>query len=138
MKIITKSSSETKKIGKKIGAKLKAGDVVALFGELGAGKTTLVGGIVEGLGGNAQDVSSPTFSLVNEYKGRHKIFHMDWYRLKKLKGSDAAMIQEYFSKEHIVLIEWPERGKDLLPKKHMEIFLEHQNENQRRLSVTTA
>ena len=119
------SSVQTRKIGAKIGALLRPGDVVALWGELGSGKTTLVKGIAGALGVDEREVSSPTFVLVNEYEGKHKIYHIDWYRLDLVSGADASLAEECFGSDAVTLVEWAERGQALLPPDRLEIRLKH-------------
>jgi tRNA threonylcarbamoyladenosine biosynthesis protein TsaE len=141
MKIIIESSSaaRTKAIGRKIGAFLEPGDVVALSGELGAGKTTLVKGLAKGLGlKNEADVSSPTFTLVNEYPGRAKIYHMDWYRLENPEGDDEELISECLSGDGVSLIEWPEKARKLLPRRRLSIGLKHVSPKKRRLEIRSS
>ena len=134
--IKTHSAAETKKFGKKFGGLLRAGDVVALEGELGAGKTTLVKGIAKGLGVQSERaVSSPTFVLIHEYQGREKIYHLDWYRLKSVKDADAELAEECFSSNAVALVEWPKRGKPLLPKQRIEIELSHDGGSSRKIKL---
>src|SRR3990167_1943308 len=113
---VSKSPSETKKIGIGIGHLLRENDVVVLEGDLGTGKTTMVKGIAKGLGiSNEREVSSPSFVLIHEYPARKKIYHMDWYRLKSVEGVDASLAEECFNAEGVTLVEWAERGKNILP-----------------------
>ena len=126
MKFLSLTANQTKKCGAKIGKLLEPGDVVAINGELGAGKTTLVKGIAKGLGFKESDVVSPTFSLINQYAGSVNINHIDWYRLDKVTGPDAGLAEECFSSlDAITLVEWAERGKKILPKERIEIKLSH-------------
>ena len=134
IKRMTSSPAETKKIGKTLGKFLRAGDVLALAGELGAGKTTLVQGIAKGLGVmDEKSVSSPTFVLTHEYQGREKIYHLDWYRLSRVRGADAEMAEEYFSSGAVTLVEWPEKGKSLLPPQTVFVEILHRGNNRRAL-----
>ena len=131
------SPTQTRKIGENIGHLLKAGDVVALTGDLGTGKTTLVKGIAKGLGVRDEEkVLSPSFVLIHEYDGHKKIYHIDWYRLEHVEGADARLAEECFSQEAVTLIEWAERGKDFLPKEHIEIRLEHKSPEERVIKVS--
>ncbi len=137
IKVETNSAKETQKIGKKIGASLKAGDVVALEGPLGAGKTTLVKGIAEGLGvKDKKEVVSPTFVLVHEYEAREKIYHIDWYRLKNVEGQDRMLAEECFDSKAVTLVEWAERGKEIFPKKHIRISLKYKGPEKRLIQVS--
>lgn len=132
------SENDTKRIGEAIGARLKPGSVVALSGELGAGKTTLVKGIAKGLGvRDENDVSSPTFTLIHEYKGRCPVFHIDWYRLAAVSGPDEDMAGECIDRiDAVTLVEWAERAPELLPKDALRIRLEHRGEHERRITVS--
>lgn len=132
----SQSAQDTIKIGQEIAKTLKPGDVVVLSGELGAGKTTLVKGIAKGLGvKNESEVSSPTFALIHEYRGRVKIYHLDWYRIDKVQGDDAEMAEECFASEGITFVEWPERGKGVLPKKYTSIRIQHKGPSEREIHV---
>ena len=134
--LTTHSSAETQKVGKELAKRLVSGDVVALRGPLGAGKTTLVKGIAKGLGlRSAKLVSSPTYVLIHEYQGRKKIYHLDWYRLKTVRNSDAEFAEECFDSDGVTLIEWPERGKQLLPKRTTHVTLHHKGPTQRQIRI---
>lgn len=133
---ISRSAEETQSIGHQIAQQLRSGDVVALRGELGAGKTTLVKGIACGLGvSSVEEISSPTYVLIHEYQGRQKVYHLDWYRLEAVLGADAALAQECFDSKGITLVEWPERGETLLPQPHWQINLKHQDEKTRKIEM---
>ena len=111
--ITTRSPVETIALGRRIGCALTGGGVVALIGNLGAGKTCLIKGIAGGLGVEQDDlVASPTFVLVNEYvtaDGRLQIYHIDAYRLESLAEFEALGIEEYIGPDSVVLIEWADR-----------------------------
>ncbi len=107
---------ETRALGQQFAAFFAPGDVVALSGELGSGKTCFVQGVVEGLGGKRDDVSSPTFTIAHEYDARIPVYHMDLYRLASLAEARAAGLMEYFERaDGVCLVEWPERVAGLLP-----------------------
>lgn len=134
--MLSRSSAETKKIGSRIGRALRSGDVVALRGPLGSGKTTLVKGIARGLGhGSEKDVLSPTFVVIHEYTGREKIYHLDWYRLSSVRGVDRQLAEECFSSKAVTLVEWPEKGEALLPKDRIEVTLAHRGEDSRSIRI---
>ena len=136
-KWVSGSETQTKKIGEQLGKSLIAGDVVALYGELGAGKTTMVKGIVRGLGAKTgTQVSSPTYVVIHEYEGKLKIYHLDWYRLKSVAGVDAALAEECFYSNGVTLVEWPERGERLLPDHRVEVRLKHQGPVTRAIEVS--
>ena len=106
----THSSDDTLSLGKKIGQHLETGDIVFLFGDLGAGKTTLTQGIAQGLGVNRDEyVRSPTFTLVNEYRSEVPVFHVDLYRIASSHELEDLGLEEVFSGEGISIIEWAEK-----------------------------
>ena len=110
---ISHSPEETESLGEQLGRVARHGLVIALTGELGAGKTQLVKGIARGLGSAAR-VHSPTFTLVNEYgDGRLKLFHLDLYRLETPGQILAAGLEEFFQPDGVAVIEWAERIYDL-------------------------
>ena len=110
--VVTANEAETSSIGERIASQLTAGDVVLLYGELGAGKTAFVRGLARGLGAPADDVSSPTFTIVQEYSGGRLVLqHVDLYRLTPVEAADLGL-DEMVSGETVVAIEWPERWHD--------------------------
>ncbi|HID05519.1 MAG TPA: tRNA (adenosine(37)-N6)-threonylcarbamoyltransferase complex ATPase subunit type 1 TsaE [Armatimonadetes bacterium] len=115
-------------LGRCIAQHLKLGDVLALYGPLGAGKTTLVQGIARGL--NVQKpVISPTFIMVREYHGRMPLFHVDAYRLEDVEASgveEQIGFSDYFARNGIVIIEWADRIHELLPSERLDIALAHE------------
>jgi tRNA threonylcarbamoyladenosine biosynthesis protein TsaE len=134
--IITKSADETIELGKKIGAFLLPNDVVCLTGTLGAGKTTLIQGIADGAG--VKDyVTSPTFIIINEYKGRIPFFHVDLYRLDNVEQIEDLGIEEYFERGGVCVIEWAEKLGELKPKKCHEIEIEIVSERERKICVSS-
>ncbi len=133
MKIVTNSTEETIKLGKKVGRYLKSGDVLGLIGELGSGKTTLVKGIASGLGVREKDnVSSPSFVLIKEYSGRFPLFHLDLYRLNNLKDIEYLGVEEYLFNDGVCVIEWAEKMKMLLPD-YLQVDLAIKGENIREI-----
>ncbi len=128
MTITTHSSDETRRLGKVLGQVLAAGDVLLLSGALGAGKTTFSKGVAVGLGIDAE-VTSPTFTLVQEYSGKVPLIHMDLYRLYAENGEpDFASLAElgwedYLEEDSVVLIEWPQAVMDSIPDAlQIEVF----------------
>ncbi|MFA4831574.1 MAG: tRNA (adenosine(37)-N6)-threonylcarbamoyltransferase complex ATPase subunit type 1 TsaE [Patescibacteria group bacterium] len=143
MKYVSHSTKKTIKIGKKIAAKFKGGDIVMLFGDLGAGKTTLVKGIAEYFGINPNDVVSPTFTLMQVYEIRHtkydirKLVHIDTYRLKNEEQLIEIGAEDYLGDENTVcLVEWPEKLVSLLEsKKILNIKIERVEESERVIKI---
>jgi tRNA threonylcarbamoyladenosine biosynthesis protein TsaE len=132
--VVTTSEEETASAGERLGATLNAGDVVLLYGELGAGKTAFVRGLARGLGAPEADVSSPTFTLVQEYAGRATLYHVDLYRLEPREVDDLGL-EELVSGDGVVAIEWAERWQGR-PDDAIEVRLEHAGEDHRRIAVT--
>ncbi len=124
MEIETQSPEETQKVAEELGRRLKPGEVVLLFGELGAGKTTFVQGLARGLGVSEDYyIQSPTFALINEYPGRIPLFHIDLYRLEPEDVYDLGL--EELASQGILVIEWSERlpfslGKEI--RVHLKIL----------------
>ena len=122
MKVITNSPVETRRLGEKLGRLLAPGDLIALTGELGAGKTVLVQGIAAGLG-IEDTVTSPTFLIIKEYPGKIPLYHIDAYRLA---GPDELLdlgYEEYFFGQGVTVIEWADLILDLLPPAYLRIDL---------------
>ena len=122
--ITTESDQDTIRVGKEIGRLLLEGDVVGLVGELGSGKTWLTKGIALGLGVNHKTVvTSPSFTLVNQYQGRATLFHMDVYRLESLDEVLSAGIEEAIHSGGVVLLEWADRWPEILPEQALMVKL---------------
>lgn len=139
MLITSKSEKETINFGEKIARRLKPGDLVALSGDLGAGKTTLVKGIAKGLGvKDYRHVNSPSFVLVKEYKGKIPLYHFDIYRLNKLKDIEDIGYEDYLGRRGVVVIEWARKMGRILPKKYLEISLKIKSPSQRLISTKKA
>jgi tRNA threonylcarbamoyladenosine biosynthesis protein TsaE len=134
--MISNSIDKTIEIGAKLGKKLKPGDVIALVGDLGAGKTVLTKGIARGLGvKNVRYVNSPTFVIIKEYKGRMPLYHFDLYRLNKSSVLDAENFEEYFYGDGVTVVEWADKIRKLLPKRHVEVRLSVAGEGKRKIEI---
>ena len=132
----SKSPSETIRIGKTIGSSLQAGDVVALMGELGAGKTQFIKGLAQGVGvGKSVYVSSPSFTLINEYKGEIPFYHIDLYRLEEEKEAEELGLEEYFHGEGITAIEWADRIPSLLPSELLRVQIHYIGKQTRSIAL---
>ncbi len=142
MELFTHSEGETIQAGKQIANSLKAGDIVLLFGNMGAGKTTMTKGIAQGLG-IQKHITSPTFPLMNVYALNNpdsdikNFVHIDTYRLKNQEELIAIGVEDYLGKpDTITLIEWPEKIQELLSNKTVKkITLEHVDGESRRLVI---
>jgi tRNA threonylcarbamoyladenosine biosynthesis protein TsaE len=120
---LSSSSLETIQTGERIGRKLRAGDVVAISGQLGTGKTVIVKGIARALG-IKEDITSPTYTFVNGFHGDIDFYHFDMYRINDPEEVEDLGFFEYFSPESICVIEWADRVADLLPRKRVDIWIE--------------
>ena len=117
---VTGSDQETVRLGRTLGGLLSDGDVVALVGELGSGKTWFTKGLALGLGVSPETViTSPSFTLVNEYQGRSTFYHMDFYRVESLSELLSAGLEEYLYREGVVVMEWADRWPEILPQKRV-------------------
>jgi tRNA threonylcarbamoyladenosine biosynthesis protein TsaE len=132
--IETRDAEETRALGERLGHQLSRGDVVALMGDLGSGKTTLAQGICRGLGVIGV-VNSPSFTIVNEYRGRHPVYHLDCYRLEGRDDLLGLGYEEYFYGDGVCLIEWAEKAAELLPARRIEVHLERQRGNRRKIVI---
>jgi len=131
--IITKSPEETKKLGKEVGKLARPGDLLAFYGELGAGKTCFIQGISQGL--EVKDyVTSPSFTIINEYQGKIPIFHFDLFRLNNAEEILELSYKEYFYGEGLTVIEWAEKIERFLPKEHLKIDIKFKDRYQRTIS----
>jgi len=118
----TAAAEETESLGRRLGGLLRAGDVVALSGDLGAGKTVLARGIATGAGSTAH-VASPTFTLIREYPGPVLLFHIDLYRIDSPVQLGDLGLEEIFDRPAITVVEWAERAGSLLPPEHVWISI---------------
>lgn len=132
IELISHSPSETVKIGKKIGKFFQKGNVIGLSGNLGAGKTTLIKGIAQGLGvDEKQYVRSPSFVLAHQYEGKIPVYHMDLYRLSP-KQTREFEYEEYIFGDGVCIIEWAEKMGEVFTREGLNINLEFLKENQDR------
>ncbi len=131
--IITSSTEQTEEVGRVLGTLLGAGDLVCLFGDLGAGKTHFSYGIALGLQVRDEYITSPTFTFVNEYQGRIPFYHIDLYRLKDPSELESIGFEEYVDSDGATVIEWAERAEDELPDEKLNVYLSHVSENSREI-----
>lgn len=134
MELITDSLEASCRLGKQLGSICEPGDVICLSGDLGAGKTTLVQAIAQGIGvGPEAYVSSPTFAIMHEYQGEPTIYHMDFYRLGSSEEVLELGLDEYLYGEGVVLIEWCERAEDIIPESALYLSLTPVSETSRKV-----
>ena len=136
--IVSQSVEKTIDIGREIGEKLHGGEIFAITGDLGAGKTHLIKGIAAGAGANEQHhINSPTFVLVNEYIGRLDIFHIDAYRIETSAEFEQIGFDDFCYPQSVVLIEWADKIKDILSQVHSCVWIniEHAGETERLINI---
>lgn len=128
----TASADETTAVGAEIAARLSPPAVVMLIGDLGVGKTTMAKGIVAALGvAPAEDVLSPTFSLIHEYDGNPKVYHLDLYRLDTVPEIETLGLEDLWEEPAVVIVEWGEKFDRQLPGERLEVHMEYDGEDAR-------
>lgn len=133
--MLTRSPTQTLRLGREIGRLLRRGDVIALVGELGAGKTQFIKGLARGAGvKKTAYVSSPSFTLINEYVGSIPFYHMDFYRLDE-RDALALGAEEYMQREGITAIEWADRAPSLLPDELLLIHIRYAGQQTRSIEI---
>ena len=135
---LTHSVGETEAFAVELATSLQGGDCIALHGEMGAGKTQFVRGLVRGLGGNGRAVSSPTFVLLNVYDSppiRLAVYHLDAYRVAGGDDFDAIGFPELLAQGGVVVVEWPERVESLLPVHRIEVRITPTGRDSRRIVI---
>jgi tRNA threonylcarbamoyladenosine biosynthesis protein TsaE len=137
MEFIVNNIDETMNIGFQIGKLANSGDIICLIGDLGTGKTHITKGIAKGLGID-EHITSPTFTIVNEYEGRHKLYHFDVYRVNDPDEIEAIGFDEYIFGDAVSIIEWANYIEELIPKEHIKINIEkisNAEENFRKIII---
>jgi tRNA threonylcarbamoyladenosine biosynthesis protein TsaE len=131
---ITTNTEETQKLGESFSKYLKPGNIVALIGNLAAGKTSFVKGVLKGLD-YKYEVTSPTFTLINEYYARSKVIHVDFYREENITRWNELGFQSMINSDSIILIEWADLIPDLLPDIDYKLYFEHNGEDKRKIKL---
>ncbi len=132
---ISHSVDDTEEIAVGLAKMLRAGDVISLYGPVGAGKTHFVKGLAAGLGAEIS-VKSPSFNLINEYPGELPIYHIDFYRLRMPGEIEDLGWTDYLNSDGIVAIEWAEKVRNLLPSATLDVYLEILDENTRKVEIS--
>jgi len=143
--IISNSSDETFALGRELSEKIQKKCVVAIYGNLGAGKTIFAKGIAAGLS-IVDDITSPTFSLMEAYEGNITLYHFDLYRIDDTNEFLNLSFEEYWEEDAVSVIEWPEIAENILPKKRINVYIEYSeyideninentNENTRKITI---
>ncbi len=130
--LTTNSAEETRQVGVLLGRLFEPGDILCMYGDLGAGKTALSQGVALGLNVN-EHVTSPTFTLINEYQGRIPLYHMDVYRLGGPDEMDDLGYEEYFYGDGVTLVEWANLVKEALPAERLDLQIIKRGDNERLL-----
>jgi tRNA threonylcarbamoyladenosine biosynthesis protein TsaE len=135
--VVTHSAEETMELGRTLALELEPPKIVLLRGDLGAGKTTLVKGIAKGFqAAEEEDVTSPTFTLVHEYRGpRVNVYHVDLYRIDTPRQLETLGLDDLLDERSVLLIEWGEKFARLVEERDVEIGLERMGENERRVRI---
>lgn len=137
--VLTHSAEETILRGREIGASVKPPVLILLSGDLGAGKTTLTKGIVSGLGAAPEEeVTSPTFTLVHRYDHGARVYHVDLYRVTDFHDLETLGLEDMFSENAVVIVEWPEKLTLRTDWPIVRIQLEHVSEDTRKISIADA
>jgi len=137
MTTITNSPKETKDLAAVFAEKLKGGEIIALTGPLGAGKTVFVKGLARGLGIPEREVRSPSFVILIEHRqGRLPLFHFDFYRFEKGAEIDTTPFEDCLKAKGVIVVEWPERIADYLPPETRRVSIEVLGRKQRRIRIT--
>jgi tRNA threonylcarbamoyladenosine biosynthesis protein TsaE len=135
--VVSNSPEETIEVGRKVGSQLKGGEVVAVCGALGSGKTHLIKGIASGAGAaESKKVTSPTFVIINEYKGRLDIYHIDAYRLGSISEFEMIGFDDYCQPQSVILIEWADKIESALENiDYIRAELFHAEKSKRKIHI---
>jgi tRNA threonylcarbamoyladenosine biosynthesis protein TsaE len=137
--VVSRSPEETRALGEAIGRHARAGDLIALIGELGSGKTVFVAGLAAGLGVDpAIPVSSPTFTIVHRHLGRLPLYHIDLYRIETPEALATLGLDEYLEGDGVAAIEWAEHGLAMLPEERLTVRLQQIGSEARRIELLSA
>lgn len=131
--VITTDQEQTWRVGEILGERLDAGDTVCLYGDLGAGKTSFSYGIALGLNVQTNYITSPTFTFVNEYKGRVPFYHIDLYRIQDPQELENIGFDQYIETDGVTVIEWAERAEGELPEECLSVYLSYVDEHSREI-----
>ncbi|GAB4539527.1 MAG: tRNA (adenosine(37)-N6)-threonylcarbamoyltransferase complex ATPase subunit type 1 TsaE [Thermodesulfovibrionia bacterium] len=134
MRLISNSEEETRQIGYRLGKRLKRGDVVCLYGGLGAGKTTMLKGIATAIGIDEREITSASFVIIAEHRGRIPLYHIDLYRVSA-KDIYELGLHEYINKDGITVIEWADRAEGELPEYRIDVRIDYEDEGRRVIDI---
>lgn len=135
MKLLSRSPAETETLGYKVGKTLGAGAMVKMYGDLGAGKTTMVKGIARAFGIPADSVLSPSFTIITEYESSPRFLHIDLYRIEGSSDLESTGIWDVIGNDAVTVVEWPEHAGDELPGDAVVIRIEHGKDDEREITI---
>ncbi|MBI5848357.1 MAG: tRNA (adenosine(37)-N6)-threonylcarbamoyltransferase complex ATPase subunit type 1 TsaE [Nitrospirae bacterium] len=135
MKLQSKSPADTEAIGFRLGRLLRAGMLVKLYGELGAGKTTMVKGIALAFGIEKDDVISPSFTIITEYESSPRFYHLDLYRIAGSSDLESTGIWDCVGEDSVTVVEWPEHAEDELPADALSVRISHKGPDEREIEL---
>jgi tRNA threonylcarbamoyladenosine biosynthesis protein TsaE len=133
---VTRSEAETLEAGRELGTLLGPGDIVLLLGNLGMGKTVFARGLATGLGVDPEQVRSPSFTLVNPYRGRVPVYHIDLYRIDKTADLEELGLEEVLGGDGVAVVEWAERLGPYHPRRHVEVRVDDRGGDERQITIT--
>lgn len=134
MKLQSNNESETINLGQRLGHKLRPGDIVCLYGELGAGKTTITKGIASSFGIKERDITSASFTIIAEYDGNIPFYHIDLYRIMNGEAPELGL-HEYFRSDGVSVIEWAERAENEIPDNCIKVRMVHAGDDMREIEL---
>jgi len=135
VKLLSRSPADTETVGFRVGKMLTAGTIVKMYGDLGAGKTTLVKGIARALGIPSESVVSPSFTIITEYGSSPRLLHIDLYRISGSSDLESTGIWDAIASDAVTAIEWPEHAGDELPEDAVVIRIEHLSDDERTITI---
>jgi len=135
VKLLSRSPAETETVGWRVGRMLTAGTMVKMYGDLGAGKTTLVRGIARGLGIPSESVVSPSFTIITEYESSPRLLHIDLYRINGSSDLESTGIWDVIGSDAVTVIEWPEHAGDELPEDAVVIRIDYLIDDERTITI---
>ena len=131
---VTKNETDTLKVASAFAMNLKPGSIVALTGELGVGKTVFARGVARAIGVK-ENVTSPSFTLINEYHGDFVLYHMDFYRLNSVKEILDIGVEDYFYSNSVCLVEWAEKMSDMFPENAIWVIIRYKENSHREITI---
>jgi len=135
VKLLSRAPAETETVGFGIGRLLRAGMMVKLYGELGTGKTTMIKGIARAFGIEKDDVISPSFTIITEYKSSPRFYHLDLYRIAGSRDLESTGIWDCIAEGSVTVVEWPEHAEDELPNDALSVRISHIGLDEREIEI---